>query len=259
MIPYFEIGSLGLGPITINVWGCLVAAGLLIGVLVSLAEAKRKNQSVPIILDLAIIIIIAAFVGARIFFILNEWPQYQHQLLDILKVWEGGLGIYGGIAGAFLAGWLYLRIKKQSFWAHADTIAYSLPIGLAIGRLGCFLVHDHLGRLTTVPWGVKFADGTNRHDMALYEILFGLIVFIVFTVWRKKPSLANQPGRLTGLFLVFYGIFRFVADFWRATDLAGSDPVTYLNLHPSQWFSLLTIAGGILVMVFVKRPKQNNI
>ncbi|MFA5107230.1 MAG: prolipoprotein diacylglyceryl transferase [Patescibacteria group bacterium] len=259
MIPYFEIDSFSLGPITINVWGLLVAAGLLVGVLLSMSEAKRKKQSVAIILDLAIVIIVSAFVGARIFYVLNEWSQFQNQPLDIIKLWEGGLGIYGGLVGAVFAGWLYLKIKKFPFWAHADTIIFSLPLGLAVGRLGCFFVHDHLGKLTTVPWGVKLADGTSRHDMAFYEIIFGLVVFMIFWRLRKATFIADRPGWLSGLFFVLYGIFRFVADFWRATDLIGSDPLTYFNLHPSQWFSIVTIICGLLVIFLVRPPQSNKV
>ncbi|MDD5567042.1 MAG: prolipoprotein diacylglyceryl transferase [Patescibacteria group bacterium] len=256
MIPYFEIYSFNLGPVTINVWGFFIALAFLAATLLGYREAKRRGLAGESVLDLAIVILIASLIGGRIFYVFNEWGYYHDNLIEALKIWEGGLGIYGGFIGAVLAGWAYLRLKKLPFWTFADAIGFVLPLGLAIGRIGCFLIHDHLGRITALPWGIKTADGTIRHETALYEIVFGLVVFGLFVWLRNKPWFQKQTGRLILVFFVLYGLFRFFSDMLRATDLPGSDPVVWLGLHPSQFFSLGAIAIGLLALFLKRKAKQ---
>lgn len=253
MIPYFQFESISLGFINLNVWGLFVAAGFLAGLLLAIWEGRRLLLKTETILDLAIIVIVSSFVGARLFHVFNEWGYYRNHLTEALRLWEGGLAIYGGVIAAFIAGGLYVWKKNLDFWKYADVIFYSLTLGLAIGRIGCFSVHDHLGQKTSVPWGIVLPDGTIRHETALYEIVFVLLLFLVFTFVRRRAYFAERPGRLTAAFLIAYGLFRFVSDFYRATDLPGSDPIGIFGLHPSQLFSIISIIAGALILLLLKK------
>jgi len=108
--------------------------------------------------------------------------------MEVFSVTEGGITFYGGLFGGFLAFFLYFRIKKLStdlFWKTADLICLSLPLGIIVGRIGCFLLNDHQGRETNLPWGIIWPDGVVRHPVALYLILNGAILFIVLNAARK--------------------------------------------------------------------------
>ncbi|MBU0707736.1 prolipoprotein diacylglyceryl transferase [Patescibacteria group bacterium] len=257
MIPYFTIEKIDLGFISVNAWGIMIALAFLVSVWVAYREAKRVELNPERILDLGIIILIAAFIGARIFYILNEWEQFSNDFTQAYRIWEGGLTIYGGFIGAILGAVLYLKIHKLDFWRYADVLAFVLPLGISIGRIGCFMIHDHLGRITTLPWGFQMPSGELRHETALYEIIFGLILFIVFLMFRKKEFFLKQSGRTFLSFLVLYGLFRLGSDFLRATDLKISDPIVWLNLHPSQWFSLGAIILGSMILWYRARRVSN--
>ncbi len=256
MIPYFELTTIEVGSWSLNIWGLLVSSGFLTAIIISYREARHNELKSELILDLAIVIIISAIIGSRLFYVFNEWDQFKDQPINILKIWEGGLAIYGGIVASVLAGWVYLRRRRVSFWKYADVVAYAMPLGLAIGRIGCFMIHDHLGKTTNLPWGFQTAIGKVRHETAMYEILAMVIVFIIFSFIRKKEYFRNQPGRLVIMFFLIYGLFRFFSDMLRATDLPGSDPVLWLGFRPSQIFSLFIIVVSISLIYFWKRKKD---
>lgn len=203
MIPYFELITINFGLFEVNVWGLMVALGFLTALVVIYREAKLRGLNAEYYLDLAIIVILAAIIGARLFYVLNEWSQFKERPVDILKFWEGGLAIYGGFMLAIFSGWAYLKIRKANFWKYFDTAVIALPLGIAIGRIGCFFIHDHLGRITNLPWGIETPAGVVRHETAMYEIIFLLAVFLIFQKIKKTNYINKQPGCLTALFLFF--------------------------------------------------------
>ncbi|MDP3964606.1 MAG: prolipoprotein diacylglyceryl transferase [bacterium] len=240
MIPYFQIITFELGPLTINIWGVFVSLGFLAAVSVAYRRARSLGLDEDALLQLAIWLIIAGFLGARIFYALNEWDQFREDPWSILKIWQGGMAIYGGLICAALAGGVFLRVKKLSFRRYADVIALALPLGIGIGRIGCFFIHDHLGRVTQLPWGINTPEGI-RHETAMYEAVFLFALFIGLWLIRNAVWIRSFPGRITLLFFGTYSAFRFFNDFLRATDLPGSDPVVWLGWHPSQFFALFSV------------------
>jgi len=135
-----------------------------------------------------------------------------------------------------------LRRKKVDVYAYVDTAMFGLPLGLFIGRIGCFLIHDHPGTLTDFALGVKYPDGV-RHDHGLYLSINGLILFLLF-LWLARKQV--KTGTYLIVFLGWYGVMRFFLDFLRATDGAIVD-TRYLGLTPAQYASLVMVALGLWI------------
>ena len=184
MIPYFSIESFYIGPFKFYAWGFFVALAFLVGLILAIWQAKKIGISTNKIIWLIIFVYVGALVGGRLFFIL-QWPRdFLADPLQILSVAEGGMMFYGGLVGGILAGWLYIR-KWENRWQVLSALSPVIPLALAIGRLGCFLSNDHQGGLTNLPWAIRWPDGTLRHPVALYLILFDLVLAGVLW-WRGR-------------------------------------------------------------------------
>jgi phosphatidylglycerol:prolipoprotein diacylglycerol transferase len=252
MIPYFSVTEIDIGFVKIQFWGLMFALGLIFGLWLLFREAKKIKLE-NIVFDLALVIILSALVGARLYFVLNEWPYFLRYPLDVFKVWQGGMGFFGGLIFAVLFGWLYLKKKGIKFWLVSDIMVISLALGEAITRIGCFFIHDHWGKITTLPWGVKYL-GEIRIDTSLYSFLSALVLFFFLLILRRKP-IGQREGFLTSIYLIWYGIISFFIYGLRATDLPGSDPF-WGCLRPSQYFSLLLLVLGIVLSA--KKNRKNN-
>ncbi len=260
MIPYIEFTEISLGPITIQAWGLMVALGFLAGLLISIIEAKRKNIKADEIYNIAIVIFLGAFIGSRIFYIILFWEEFSYNLVDVIKIWEGGFVFYGGVIGAVLAGYVYIKIRKLNFWTITDTLTPGLALGIFIGRIGCSLINDHPGAATDLPWGILWPDGIVRHPVAEYLSLNGLIAFIIIWIIRKRIKI---KGALFNIFIVYYAITRFILDFTRATEeyLPNADP-RFGGLTISQYVSIILLvlsASWLIRKYLVKSKKENKI
>lgn len=222
MIPYFEVTKIEIGPITLQAWGTMLALAFAVGIFFSARELKRRGGDPEKIIDASLWVVIASIVSARLFYILGNINEFQSDWLSIFKMWEGGATLFGGIVGAVIAYTMYIRKKKIDFWEITEPVIYFLPLGVFIGRIGCFLIHDHMGRITNVPWGMEYIDGTIRHETTIYNGLAMLMLFILFVLLRRYKW-SVRTGFFTTLFLLWYGISRFITDYFRATDLSTSD------------------------------------
>ncbi|PIS42655.1 MAG: prolipoprotein diacylglyceryl transferase [Candidatus Kerfeldbacteria bacterium CG08_land_8_20_14_0_20_40_16] len=257
MIPYFQITEFSIGPVSFQAWGTMVALGLLAGIFIAYQETKRRKRDPNRILDLSFWIILSSFLGARIFYVIGNLDLYLKNPISIFKIWEGGMTIFGGLVGALIAYLIFLKKKKIYFWDLADPIVFALPFGIFLGRIGCFLIHDHIGKITTVPWGIQYLDGTIRHETTLYNGLSALVLFIIFLVLRRFPW-SQKKGFYVASFMIWYGISRFITDFFRAEDLPISDH-RWLGLTINQYVSILLFLGGIcLFKKLLIRQKQTN-
>lgn len=258
MIPYFQVTEFSLGPISLKAWGTMVALGLLLGIIVSYREAKKRGIDPNQILDVSFWIILGALIGARFFYVLGNVSSYTENLVDAFKVWEGGMTVIGGFVGALVAYWLYIKKKRISFWNLAEPIVFSLPLGIAVGRIGCLFIHDHIGKITSVPWGMEYLDGTVRHETTIYNLLSALILFLIFLI-SKKTHWSQKQGFYTSLFMVWYGTSRFITDFFRAEDLSVSDS-RWLGLTATQYASIIILLGGIYLFqkLIIHKIKTNE-
>lgn len=251
MIPYFEIHSISVGPVDIQVWGVMVVAGLLAGARASEWILKRRGLDSTVVWNAFPWIVLSAFVFARAFHVLfYDLGFYLTHPSELIAFWHGGLSIIGGFIGAVLAVAIYSRRKHLDFARYADALVFGLPLGLFLGRVGCFLIHDHPGKLTNFFLGVKYPDGLIHHDHGLYLSLNGLAMFVAFLFMSRRKV---REGSYLVVFLVWYGAVRFLLDFLRAYDGAIVD-ARYLGLTPAQYFSLAMIVfGGCLLLLFRHR------
>lgn len=248
MIPYFQLTTIHLGFIPIQVWGVLVALGFVIGAKASEWRLKKLGLEHKVIFDMLGWMILWAMIASRLTHVLLYEPAYylQHPMA-ILRFWEGGLSIYGGLVAATVTGVVLLKRREFDLHRYADATIFGLPIGFAIGRIGCFLIHDHPGTATHFFLGIKYPDGVTRHDLGLYEAITSFLLFLLFLLMNKKRV---QSGWYTIIFCFWYGTTRFLMDFLRTAD------VRYFGLTPAQYFSLALIFIGFGL---VKRNHHNHL
>ncbi|MBE7525589.1 prolipoprotein diacylglyceryl transferase [candidate division WWE3 bacterium] len=240
MIPWIESKTYSLGPLTLQTWGTFVAAGFLIGAWIAAKRAKKFGLDPKHVWDMAFWVFFSAMIGSRIFHVLFYEPAYylQHPL-EAIDPSKPGFAIMGGFLGAALAFTLIVRKRKLDWMAYADTLVWGLPWGCGIGRIGCFLIHDHPGTLTNSPLGVQYPDGNTRNDLGLYLSILGFSIGILFLLLNRKRW---SPGFFLGTYMVVYGIVRFWLDVYRIVD------VRYVGLTPTQWFLFVFVAIGILIL-----------
>ncbi|MFA6027917.1 MAG: prolipoprotein diacylglyceryl transferase [Patescibacteria group bacterium] len=245
MIPYFQSISFNIGPIPIQVWGLMVSLGIIAALIVIYFLAKKQGLEYKKIPDMGFWIVLMALIGGRVFYILGDFNYFFQNPLDVFKVWEGGMSISGGFVFATITGWLYCRINKLKFLDYVNVCLFGLPLGLGIGRLGCFFVFDHPGKATNFFLGEKYIDGIVRHNHGLYLSIEGFILFIVFLLiycWGRSRS-ASTPYLYAIIFLIGDGLTRFILDFYRIND-----PL-FWGLTIAQYLAVLMVIGGIILAV----------
>lgn len=259
MIPFFQFELIYLGPVIIHVWGLLVALGIAAGITFAYFLCKKFLLSGEALLDMAIWMLVGAFIMARVFHVLFYDPVYFVQNPDaIIKFWQGGASSLGGFVGAVLSLWLFAKKRHFSLkelLPYLDVGVLGLWLGWGVGRIGCFLIHDHPGTLTHFILGVKYPDGV-RFDLGLMESILGFALFVIFYLLFKK-LIKIRFGLVAGFSMASYAIARFLLDFLRATpDLPRGD-VRYFALTPAQWGMLALLIGLTLPMIFskIKRKK----
>lgn len=167
--------------------------------------------------------IIAIIIGGRLGHVLFYDPEkYLSNPIEILKTYEGGMSFHGGIFGVGVAAYLYCKKNQIRFLSFSDVLAIVAPIGLFLGRIANFINAELYGRQTNVPWAVIFphSDGFPRHPSQLYEALLeGLFLFCIMLYFTYKSKFLQNPGRMSGIFLIFYGSFRVLVEFFREPDV----------------------------------------
>lgn len=258
--PTIDPDIIRIGPLHVRWYGLMYILGFLAAYWL-IPKQKRSKQiglvgttAQDLILYLTIGLVAGARLGYILFYQYADLLSYLQRPLSIIAVWQGGMSFHGGLAGCLLAGWLFSRRKRLPFWAVADSVVVTAPIGLFFGRLGNFINGELYGRVSDVPWAMVFPEGgpLPRHPSQLYEALLeGLLMFVVLWHLRKKPF---QDGTMVALFLCLYGMLRFVAEFFR-------EPDAHLGFI-WQWLSmgqilcgLMFAAGTVLLMFFYRKPQ----
>lgn len=245
MIPYFSFEYFSVGPAKVYVWGLLVGLGFSAGYIFALIKAKKRGLDETKIMWLSVLIFVGAMLGSRLLFLLQTPGRFSGNF-SLLWQFNGGAMLYGGLLGGIYFGWLYLKKINWDFWEIADTLAPAGALGIAIGRIGCALINDHMGAYTSMPWGILWTDGVARHPVAIYESLFCFALFFALLYFQGKL----KPGRLFLIFLLFYSVGRFLLDFFREPTV---DPHFYWSM--SQWVSVLLILFVIYRFWADKRQK----
>jgi len=188
--------------------------------------------------------------GGRIgYMVFYDFPSLVANPLNLFKVWQGGMSFHGGVLGVVVAIWLFARRFNKTFWTVGDFVVPLLPLGLAAGRIGNFINGELWGKPTTVAWGMVFphVDQLPRHPSQLYEFLLeGVLLFIILWTYSAKPK---PPGRVGGLFLICYGVFRVFVEFFRQPD----PQFGYLAFGWLTMGQLLSVPMVLVGLWFMKR------
>lgn len=242
MIPYIGAQTYAVFGLHLQVWGTMIALCFIVGTYLAWRRAKQKKQDTEHILNLSFWILLCSFVGSRFVHVfLYEPSYYLAHPLEAIDPRQPGFAIFGGFIGAFFAFYAYVRKHGLAFLEYADTLVWALPWGCGIGRIGCFLIHDHPGTLTHFMLGVRYPDGQVRHDLGLYLSLIGFATGGLFLLLNRKQ---RNSGFWFGTYMLIEGIVRFGLDFLRVND------TRYFGLTPTQY---LAVPLALLGLWFIRR------
>ena len=232
----------------------------IIGIILGWIYCKKKLIKDQHILglfdDFITYLIIGVIIGGRLGYALfYNLKYYLGNPLEILMVWNGGMSFHGGLIGVIFAAQLFASKHKVNQFLLLDLVALSAPIGIFFGRIANFINSELIGRATDLPWSVQFVliDNIKRHPSQLYEAFFeGIILFFLLGYFFRKNYL-QKPGKISALFLIFYSLFRFFAEFFRSPDLQIG--YLFLNLTLGQLISILFLIVGTLLFYLKNNEK----
>lgn len=252
---------LSLGPIEIRWYSLAYIVGFLFSWIyikrLSLSRSlydRKSNFDSKLVDDLVFYSVIGLIVGARLgYIIFYNLEFYLSSPLNILYVWEGGLSFHGGLIGIIIAAFYTSKTYKTRFFELSDLICVSAPVGIFLGRISNFINGELYGRPASSLFGVIFpsADDQYRHPSQLYEaFLEGVLLFIILNILFFFTNLKNITGSISSLFLIFYGVFRFIVEIFREPDSQIGYLFSYFSM--GQLLSLPMIALGILLFTNLK-------
>jgi len=249
-LPLIDPIIFSIGPVALRWYGMMYLIGFLAAMFIA-NKAADKSQGAwtrEQVSDLLFYSFLGVILGGRIGYVFfYQWDYFLADPLYLFQIWQGGMSFHGGLIGVIIAIYIFAQKTDKSFLTVGDFVAPLVPIGLGMGRLGNFINAELWGRQTDVPWAMVFPTDAlqlPRHPSQLYEFfLEGVVLFaILYFVSRKPRSL----GLASGTFLIGYGVFRTIIEFFR-------EPDAHLGLYFSfiskgQILSIPMILGGFLVI-----------
>jgi phosphatidylglycerol:prolipoprotein diacylglycerol transferase len=251
-----------IGPLEIRWYALFILSGIIVGTLVAAWVARRRGQDDAFLLDAAPIVVMAAVVGARLYYIALEWRYFADHPDRIVGLQLRGLTIHGALVGGIACFWWLCRRRGEPFLRWADTIMAGVPIGQAIGRCGNWANQEAFGRPTDLPWGVeidpanrpaRYATAERFHPTFLYESLCSLAIAValIFVLLRLSKRAWWRDGYALALYLVLYGVVRLAIESLRTDSLyIGPWPAAY-------WLSGALIISGCALALIV-HPREGD-
>jgi phosphatidylglycerol:prolipoprotein diacylglycerol transferase len=235
-------------------YGVLLAAAYLLGLQFALKRARARRLDPQRVMDLGIWIIISALAGAKLLLLIVDFDTFRHDPTEMLSLLRSGGVFYGGLIAAVVVALWYLRRHQMPMWTVTDVFAPGIALGHVIGRTGCLFAGCCFGRPTNVPWAITFHNeyaaqnvgtplGVPLHPTQLYEAGAELIILLVLLATERKGR--PFPGRTFWAYMLFYGISRFLIEFYRG------DPRGSVWLFSTSQFLSLIIMPLALVMLLV--------
>ncbi|MFQ5341804.1 MAG: prolipoprotein diacylglyceryl transferase [Anaerolineae bacterium] len=247
---------LQVGPLAIRWYGLLIATGALLAGYIASLEAQRRGLNPDHVWNALMVVLVSGIIGARLYHVISSpagtqagLSYYLQNPAKIIAIWEGGLGIYGAVAGGALGLYLYARYHGLRFWQWADMAAIGLPLAQAIGRWGNFFNQELYGNPTRLPWGIRidaahrlpqFADlppETRFHPTFLYESLWSLGAFLVLLFLARRYGDRLRQGDLFLIYLILYPVGRILVELQRP------DAWRIAGIPTAQW-----VAGGLILL-----------
>lgn len=254
----FHVGSW-----PIRNYGIALAVAFVAGILLGRRRARAAGLDPDLIIDLAFYVIIASIAGARATYAVIHWEYFRHDLIGVLRLWDGGLAQYGGIAAGVVTGLIFFARRGRSPWRGADILAPSVALGVAIGRIGCFLNGCCFGKPCDLPWAITFPmgsiasyefPGVALHPTQIYESLAALAICgILLLVEKRKPF----DGFLLWLMLLLLAVSRFAVDplrYYEPTSMVGRA----LTTNQIIGIALVGTATAALVTLAVRRRRSRS-
>ena len=243
---------INLGIIEIRWYSVLILLGFILGYYLVINRCKQENIDKTLISDLCFYLIIVSILGARIYYCIFEWKYYINNPIDIIKIWEGGLAIHGGVIAGIIFIYFYTKKKKLKFLKLLDIFAPSLVLGQAIGRWGNFFNGEAYGPITTfenlknlhIPRFIidgMYIGGNYHVPTFFYESIGCLIIFIILIILRNKKS--TKIGIITSIYFILYGLVRFFIEGLR------TDSLMLFNIKVAQLISIIMILIGIYIII----------
>ena len=245
MQPDIDPVAFSIGPIQVHWYGLMYLVGFLGGYWLGVYRAKSTEEwDKKLVSDLLFYIAVGVILGGRLGYVLfYKFSYYLQHPLEIFFVWQGGMSFHGGLLGVLVALYLFGRNTDKTFFDVTDFVAPLVPLGLGFGRIGNFINQELWGRATDLPFAMVFPRTdptlTPRHPSMLYEaVLEGAVLFLILWWFSSKP---RQTGAISGMFLVCYGVFRFLVEFVR-------EPDTYLGYLAWDWVTMGQILSAPMIV-----------
>jgi prolipoprotein diacylglyceryl transferase len=261
-IPSPSSGSIQLGPIKMNAYGLMIALGVIVAVRIAGRRAEAKGVgTTDDISSIAMWAVPAGIIGGRIYHVMTDYEKFQGRWFDVIKIWQGGLGIWGGVAlGVFVGGWTARRRGLDAWWIISCAVP-AIAVAQAIGRWGNWFNQELFGRPTTLPWALEVSDstalkagysaGTTFHPTFLYESIGCLL--LAFVLIRIESRISPARGRLLAWYVAGYTMLRFFVEGLRV-DPAHSAGGLRLN----QWVSLGAFSAAVLFLLLDRLRSQKE-
>ena len=211
-----------IGPVTLHTYGLCIAIGFILGAFITVKLGRKYGMTPQQIMDMGFVMVLWGLIGTRVAYVLMNISYYRYNLLDMFKVWQGGLVFSGGLIAVFLVlGWYIIRYN-YSFWQLGDLWAPAGAIGQSIGRIGCFMAGCCYGKPTDRIWGVTFSHPKSLaplniplHPTQLYAAFSGMLIFMILLILHKKKSF---NGQVFLWFLILHSTSRLLIERFRGDN-----------------------------------------
>jgi prolipoprotein diacylglyceryl transferase len=250
--------AIHIGDLQLRAYGLMIAFGVFAAVWLGQKRAPSRGIDPLVIQNSALRAVPAGLIGSRIYHVATDWRAFEGRWLDAFKIWQGGLGIPGGMLAGVLVGVLYARRAGIHVGDLVDVVAPALPLAQVIGRIGNWFNQELFGRPTSLPWAVridpdhrpaKYADESTFHPTFLYEMVWNLALVLVM-IWLDRKRVVPR-GRLIAIYLIGYGLGRL----W--IELLRVDPAGHLfGVRVNVWVSLLAIVAGTAALMMPRRRRD---
>jgi phosphatidylglycerol---prolipoprotein diacylglyceryl transferase len=240
-------------------YGVLLAAGVLLAGWMARKEFRRRGMDPELAYTVAVWTVPLGLVGARLYHVATDWSAFSGHYLDIVKIWHGGLGIWGAVLGGMLGAWIGCRRAHLAFWTVADCIAPGLILAQALGRWGNYFNQELYGKPSSLPWAVKIdpahryapyqADSTFQ-PMFLYESLWDVIAFFILLRFARRFWSRVPAGTVFALYVALYSAVRLPLETMKI------DPADHvLGQRINVWTAALTLILGVVAFALLFRRR----